>query len=294
MRRLLVLVLAIAGIISSILLVLKLRHEPPKPPPIAEPSRNPYAKSIAASGIVEAIHENVSIGVPTAGLVTEVYVNVADKVQKDQPLFKIDDRDLKAQLLVQEADIQTASATVQKWKDQLDRLHSVQDRRAVSASEIQTMENDVAVAEAQLASSKARIEETRLKIDRLTVKAPRSGTILQSNIRAGEYASINPKDPAILLGDVDHLQVRAQVDEQNAPRVQEGAHAVGFLKGSTEVSIPLEFVRIEPFVVPKESLTGASNERVDTRVLQVIFSFKQLQNYRVYVGQQVDVFIELK
>jgi hypothetical protein len=67
--------------------------------------------------------------------------------------------------------------------------------------------------------------------------------------------------------------------------------AVAFLKGSTDQKIELRFVRIEPFVVPKRSLTGDSLERVDTRVLQTIFEFDR-PAFRVYVGQQVDVFIQ--
>ncbi|MFM9147584.1 MAG: hypothetical protein ACKORI_05600, partial [Verrucomicrobiota bacterium] len=57
-------------------------------------------------------------------------------------------------------------------------------------------------------------------------------------------------------------------------------------------AIPLKFVRIEPFVVPKVSLTGGSVERVDTRVLQVIYQFERPADRSVFVGQQMDVFID--
>jgi hypothetical protein len=50
-------------------------------------------------------------------------------------------------------------------------------------------------------------------------------------------------------------------------------------------------VRVEPYVVPKRSLTGESTERVDTRVLQVLYRFDPAA-MKVYVGQQVDVFVE--
>jgi len=55
--------------------------------------------------------------------------------------------------------------------------------------------------------------------------------------------------------------------------------------------VPLSFVRLEPYVVPKVSLTGQSTERTDTRVLQAIYSFDPAA-VPVYVGQQMDVFIE--
>ena len=71
------------------------------------------------------------------------------------------------------------------------------------------------------------------------------------------------------------------------------ANAAGtaFMKGNTKDPIALKFVRIEPFVVPKKSLTGDSTERVDTRVLQVIFEFAP-PAAPLYVGQQVDVYID--
>jgi hypothetical protein len=64
------------------------------------------------------------------------------------------------------------------------------------------------------------------------------------------------------------------------------------LKGDPSVAFPLEFVRVEPYIIPKVSLTGAGTERVDTRVLQVIFSLERPENPPIYVGQQVDVFID--
>ena len=75
-----------------------------------------------------------------------------------------------------------------------------------------------------------------------------------------------------------------------ALRSPEGA-AEASLKGHAEMKMKLRFIRIEPFVIPKRNLTGDSLERVDTRVLQVIYEFDR-PKFPVYVGQQVDVFIE--
>jgi len=55
--------------------------------------------------------------------------------------------------------------------------------------------------------------------------------------------------------------------------------------------LSLTFDRIEPYIVPKRSLTGDNRERVDTRVLQVIYRFER-PSFPLYVGQQVDVYIE--
>jgi RND family efflux transporter MFP subunit len=221
-----------------------------------------------------------------------VHVRVWDEVQAGQALFTLDDRELQAQLIVNKANVLVAQATLQRLLDQLARLQGVRDPRAVSLEEVRTKEHDVAVAQAQLEAARAVVAQNQIRLGRMTVLAPRGGTILQANIRPGEYASATPKTAAIILGDVEHLQVRADVDEQNAPRLQPGQSATAYLKGDSSEPIPLRFVRIEPYVVPKVSLTGASTERVDTRVLQVIYSFERPEHRSVYVGQQVDIFIK--
>jgi HlyD family secretion protein len=284
--------LALAGIGATAVMASRMSATAPETPPPVDPSPKPYEVSVAASGIVEALSENVAIGVPEAGLVTKMHVKVWDTVKEGQPLFTLDDRELGAQLRVNLANSSVAQATLAKLQDQLDRLQKVNDPRAVSRDEVRTKENEVNVARAQLEAAQAQVAQNLVCLGRLTVRAPRDGTVLQVNIRPGEYAAVSPKNAAMVLGDMDQLQVRADVDEQNASRLQQGQTATAYLKGDTTKPIQLQFVRIEPYVVPKTSLTGASTERVDTRVLQVIYAFSRPEDRPVYVGQQVDVFVK--
>jgi HlyD family secretion protein len=284
--------LAIAGAGATIALVAHLNGQTPIPPPPIEPSPKPYGVSVAASGIIEALSDNIAIGVPEAALVTKVHAKVWDNVEEGQPLFTLDSRELQAQLLVNEANVVVAEATVRRLQDQLARLKGVNDVRAVSQDEVRTREHDVAVAQAQLEAARAQVAQNKVRLERMIIVAPRTGTVLQVNIRPGEYASATPKAAAMVLGDVAHLQVRADVDEQNASRLQPGQTATAYVKGDTTEPIELRFVRIEPYVVPKVSLTGASTERVDTRVLQVIYSFERPKDRAIYVGQQVDLFVK--
>jgi hypothetical protein len=87
------------------------------------------------------------------------------------------------------------------------------------------------------------------------------------------------------------LHVRVDVDENDASRVSATTPATGYLRGNKNIKTPLTFVRFEPYVVPKKSLTGDTTERVDTRVLQVIYSFER-NDLPIFVGQQMDVFID--
>jgi RND family efflux transporter MFP subunit len=253
--------LAIAGTVVTAVMAARMSATTPMASPPIEPSPKPYEVSVAASGIIEALSENVSIGVPESALVTKVHVKVWDAVKVGQPLFMLDDREIRAQLAVNEANTTVAEATLWRLVDQLKRLQGVNDPRAVSQDEMRTKENDVTVAHAQLEAARAQVAQSKIQLERMTILAPRAGTILQVKVRPGEYASATPKDPAMLLGDLDHLQVRADVDEQNAPRLQPGQTATAYVKGDTMQPIELSFVRIEPYVVPKTSLTGSSTER---------------------------------
>jgi HlyD family secretion protein len=151
---------------------------------------------------------------------------------------------------------------------------------------------DIQIARAQVALAESEVQPIQTDIDRLTVTAPVAGAILQLNIHVGEYALGGPlAKPLLLFGNVDVLHIRTDVDEHEAWKVRAEAAAYATVRGNSALRVPLQFVRSEPYVVPKKSLTGDSTERVDTRVLQVLYSFEQ-GAWPVYVGQQMDVFIE--
>lgn len=290
--RNLLIALAALGILVCLILIRIIATTQTPPPPPENPAVNPYLKSIAASGIVEALQENVLLGAPSAGLVLNIYVEVGNSVKKGDPLFKLDTRELEADLLVQKADVEVMKATVERLKDQLARLESVKDPRAISVDEVKTRKNDVHVSQTQLAKSIEQAKKTQALIDRLTVRAPRDGVVLQVDLREGEY--VQPNQTGIVLGNLDKMQVRLDIDEQNASRFDPGQPAFAYPKNNTDLKIPLKFDHIEPYVIPKKSLTGASDERVDTRVLQVIYTFEQPKDFKLYVGQQVDAFIEAR
>jgi len=97
-------------------------------------------------------------------------------------------------------------------------------------------------------------------------------------------------EPLMIFGGTGAMHVRADVDQTDAWRVKAHAPAVAHLRGNSRVKYALEFVRFEPMVIPKKSLTGDSTERVDTRVLEVIYRFHD-PHAQAYDGQQMDVYI---
>lgn len=172
------------------------------------------------------------------------------------------------------------------------RATDAEARAQLALLEAGTWDADIRVAQSQVDQAKASVDAIGIEIERRSVRSPIDGTVLQSNIRQGEFAPAGAlSQPLMLVGSINPLHIRVDIDENEAWRVRPGSHATAFARGNKDITTNLTFVRFEPYVVPKRSLTGASTERVDTRVLQVIFAFDPA-TMPVFVGQQMDVYIE--
>src|SRR5260370_31104843 len=93
----------------------------PEAQPPVEPARAPYGQSVAGAGIVEAETENIAIGSALPGVVLEVFVpvdKVGQRVKAGDPLFRVDDRQLRAQLRFQKANLLAAEAQLAKLDTQ--------------------------------------------------------------------------------------------------------------------------------------------------------------------------------
>lgn len=163
-------------------------------------------------------------------------------------------------------------------------------RRALERVEAGAWQAELAVARAaELAAAAAR-DAAQVEVERLTIRAPIDGTVLQVKARVGAFAAAGQAGPLVVLGRTAPLHVRVDIDENEAWRVRPGAAAEACVRGNPALRAPLRFIRIEPLVVAKKSLTNDPNERVDTRVLQVVYALDPAA-LPVYVGQQMDVFI---
>jgi multidrug resistance efflux pump len=337
--------LAVAGVVFAVYTVVEARQPQPTSQPIVDPPARPApVQMIAGAGLVEARRENIPIGVNIPGVVTEVYVKKGEKVKADAPLFRVDDRDYKAQLAVREAELVSARAQLHKLlvaprpedvppaqaaaaeaKARMDdaeaalaRTERLFQRQMLAASDYDkdryayyaakatyskakadlerilagSWKEDIEIARAAVELAQSQVETIKTNLARLTVRAPMDGEILQLNVRLGQYAAFAWKEPMIVLGDSKRLHVRVDIDENDLPHFSKGATAVATLKGRPQVRFALKFVYVEPYVIPKQSLTGYNSERVDTRVLQAIYELVQDRPMDVYIGQQMDVYLQ--
>jgi RND family efflux transporter MFP subunit len=306
MRSLHLPLIAIALLLLALVSIARTRPVREPAEPVAPPPVSPFEHAIGAVGMIEANTENVEIGTPIAGVVSEVLVRAGDDVRAGDPLFRVDSRKERADLAVHRAALAAAEANsaarraeLEDLRDQARKTERLVARDAASRDALDRLRFGVRVAEAALTkaqaeirTARAQVDATEVEIERRTVRAAISGRVLRLEVRVGEFAAAGALEtPLLLLGNVTPLHVRVDVDEENAARVFSGARAVALERGNSTHAIPLEFVRFEPYVLPKRSLSGDPTERVDTRVLQAIFRVAP-GTPRLFVGQQVDVFVE--
>lgn len=285
--------LALIGIAFGIFMIYYSSRQPPLPPILFAPPVSPYKHFIAGEGLIEAVYKNVPIFSAIAELITDVYVEQAQTVKKGTPLFKVDTRHLESQLLEAEAELKVALTDYENQKVQFSFYQKLKDKTAVSEQVYQATFYAMQLACTRVETVRAQINVIKTDIERSTTRAPFDGEVLQSNIRPGQFANSNPYNntPPMLFGNTIGYHLRVDIDEEDAWRVIKGEPATAFVRGNSKISIPLEYAYFEPYIIPKVSLSGSDTERVDTRVLQLVFQFPR-DKYPIYAGQLLDVYIK--
>jgi HlyD family secretion protein len=322
MRNKLLFALAIIGILAGFVsaYVYGIKQKPL--PPAFNPASNPYEKEIYANGIIESYQtsgENINIYPEVPGTVAKIMIAEGQHVNAGVPLLMLDDSvqratadQLKAQAESAKAQIGLARASLKSLQDQLDKQRSsyALDPKSVSKDALDTAQNAVEVGKENLevarkqyeASSKAYLASNAL-MNKYVIKAPSDGVALSINTAVGSYISSQGSynsytgglAPPIVMGmsnSQDYIGVRCYVDEILIHRLPQSSkmHARMSIRG-TNINIPLEFVREQPYVTPKIALSDQRTERVDVRVLPIIFRFAKQKDITLYPGQLVDVYI---
>jgi RND family efflux transporter MFP subunit len=282
--------IGLCGLVFALVTVLG-RAEAPVKEPITMPPVAPYEQSVAGIGIVEPKSELISIGTEISGIVREIHVNVGQKVAKDDLLFSLDQRDIDAQIIILEAALASAKIQAEDASVQFDLVKNIKDGRAVAKDDFNRRKFASQLMHSRIAEIEAQLEQAKTTKDRLNIKAPIDGTILDINIRLGEFAAAGVlTKPLLRMGDITTLHVRTEFDEEKAFSLKKKSAAKAYFRGDTSRAYELSFIRFEPYVSPKTNLAVAG-QRVDTRVLQVIYALPQNTD-NVFLGQQMDVFVK--
>jgi HlyD family secretion protein len=303
MRKFWLPLIALVGALLGLAIAFWSTQRPPTAPILFPPPTPPYEHFIYGSGLIEASSQNISIGTPFNEIITKIFVVEGDFVKQGDILFTLDLRAFEADLAVALANLGLAQADFEDKKTQFSFYVRLTDKRAVSEAAYQAAQFAMLEAAENVKVAEANVLTAQVNIDRSIIRSPIDAKILQVNLHVGEIAPISPFTVSqaewqtlaygsmLLLGDVNPLQVRIDIDEVEAWRYQPGSRATAFVRGNSHINFPLTFRRVEPYVVPKSSFTGETVERVDTRVLQVLYTFDK-GDLPVFTGLVLDVYIE--
>ncbi len=147
-RKYLLPLLSLAGIAMAVAMVIQNNRTPPNPEPTIPAATAPFSSFIFGPGIVEASTENIAVGTPVSGIVTAIYVKWGDRVKSGAPLFKIDTRDLEAQLLPATAKVNEAESLLPPAADKVKEIEA----------QLPAATANVKVAEANLAKADYRLK----------------------------------------------------------------------------------------------------------------------------------------
>lgn len=292
---------ALLGAFIALLVVFWSQRKQPVPPIPYPAPQSPYQSAIYGAGIVEACSENIAIGTPFAEPIVDIYVVEGNYVQKGDPLLKLDTRSLEAQKATASSQLNAASINYENKKKDFSFYQRLTDKRAVSEQSYSQSYYAMLEAKNQVEVAQNQLKQVEVEIDRSTIRAPIDGLVLQVNAHIGEiYAPLsygitdsyqNLQTAQILMGTVAPLQMRINIDEEDCWRFQEHSAATAFVRGNPHIYFPMKFERCEPYIIPKTTFTGAITERIDTRVLQVLYRFDR-KDLPVYPGQLLDVYIQ--
>jgi HlyD family secretion protein len=209
----------------------------------AEVRRGDLTVTVSATGKL-APTTQVTVGSQLSGLVTQVVVDVNDRVRAGQPLALIDPEQIEdqirggqAQLAANEAQVAQARATVAESRAQLARLQDVyrlSNGRVPSKTELQTGQADaqraiaaLAVAEANVTAARATLSQSQTQRARAIIRSPVDGVVLARQVDPGQTvaASFNTPTLFVIAEDLSKMKLEVAIDEADVGSVRTGQKA---------------------------------------------------------------------
>ncbi len=161
--------------------------------------------AITATGQIESV-QAIELRPDVDGRLVEIFVREGAQVVAGQPLFKVDDAELKAQVARAEADRDLAEQA-------LARTQQLMTEKAAAQA-------DVERAEASARSARAGLALLVVRLDRTVVRSPWTGVAGARFVSLGDYVTQNTR--LITLQTVNPQRASFQVPERYAERLKLG------------------------------------------------------------------------
>lgn len=197
-------------------------------------TRGDIVDSVVATGEVYA-QDLVDVGAEVGGQIKKLYVNLGDYVQKGDMIAQIDSvkqenaiSQQKAQLLIHEANLNSAKIAEQNAKIKYKRELSLLKKEATSKESVENAKNDLASKEALVKQILSQIDQANIELNTAytnlgytKITAPLSGTVVSIPVQEGKTVNANQTTPTIAkIADLTKMEIRMQIAEGDLPRIK--------------------------------------------------------------------------
>jgi HlyD family secretion protein len=198
--------------------------------------------SILASGTL-AYREQVQLRSEVIGQVTELHVEEADRVRKDDPVITLDPKNYQAQVEQSEARVRIQQIAIERQRllienltDRFERQRAMFARKLVDEDSFEALESELSLAQVDLRSLQESLAQARAALDqsedllsKTRIRSPIDGVVIQVDVKVGETVIAGttniPGSTMMVIADPSETLTEVQVDEADIAQVREGQNA---------------------------------------------------------------------
>jgi HlyD family secretion protein len=200
---------------------------------VVTPGLKAVTATVTFTGTVNARYD-VAMGVEgEGGRIADIHVEAGDRVRRGQVLATLDTSVLRPQVARLRASLAEARAQAELSEAEYKRALGVQASGALSAEEIERRRAASVTAAAQVEVAAAQLAEARARLYQTELRAPDDGIVLTRSAEVGQFPTPGG-EPLFRLARGNEVEVRAQLAEQDLPRVAVGQPVIVRLTGVTE------------------------------------------------------------
>src|SRR3546814_712034 len=244
---------------------------------------------VSATGNLKPINQ-VDVGSEQSGLITDVYVDVNDRVTKGQVLARLDTSRLidtvnqsRAALAAAEAGVGEAQATVAETQSNLARLQQVyklSGGKVPSKTELDAGRANysramasVRSAEAQVLQARAQLATAQTNLDKARIYSPVNGVVLSRDIEPGQTVAASLNAPVLftIAEDLSQMELEVSVDEADVGQVKDGQRATFTVDAFPGQTFPARIERVN--VGSKTSDTSSSSRTSSSTAARTVVAY---------------------
>ncbi len=238
--RLLALAAVVGGVAYLAIAAGRASNDAPVSFRLAKLDRGPVEETVTATGALGAV-VTVQVGSQVSGTILKLGADFNSRVTEGQVIAQLDPTRFRANVEQAEAALKSAQAAaarakvnVKQAKLELDRANELSGKQVIGFAELDAARTrhdqaaaEVAASEAQVAQARAAVGVARVDLERTTIRAPISGTVLQRAVDVGQTVAASLQAPTLftIAQDLSQMEVRAAVDEADVGKLKEGQEA---------------------------------------------------------------------